>query len=293
MKQYKIFAPTTIICTNCSQAGHQSKQCPQPIISYGVIIFRIKGDWNQTEALLQGGVTGMESVRPQLEYLLIQRRDSIGFIEIMRGKYRLTDKEYIKQHLAGMTGEEREKLLTKSFDELWEALWGAPQEGSHAYRNEKEQAKHKLEALHPSLAELIQESGPAWDTPEWGFPKGRRDMGESEYACAMRELWEETNIMEKDIVPIRNMEPIRELFVGTNSIQYCHKYYLAYAPTGVGEESLDSAAAQNEHIKREVGRVQWLSYDDAMTQIRPDNIEKRQVLLRVHKLLQTYCPLRY
>jgi len=235
----------------------------------------------------------MESVRPQLEYLLIQRCDSIGFIEIMRGKYRLTDREYIKQHLAGMTGEEREKLLTNPFDELWEDLWGAPQEGSHAYRNEKEQAKHKLEALHPSLAELIQESGPAWPTPEWGFPKGRRDMGESEYACAMRELWEETNIMEKDIVPIRNMEPIRELFVGTNSIQYCHKYYLAYAPAGVGEESLDVAAEHNEHIKREVGLVQWLSYDDAMTQIRPDNVEKRQVLLRVHKLLQTYCPLRH
>jgi 8-oxo-dGTP pyrophosphatase MutT (NUDIX family) len=251
----------------------------------------VAGAWNQAEALLQGGLTGLEGVRPQIEYLLIQRRDSIGFIEVMRGKYRLSDRDYIKQHLTGMTGEEREKLLTKPFDELWESLWGPPQEGSHAYRNEKEQAKQKLEALRPLLAELIAECPTAWATPEWGFPKGRRDMGESEYTCAMREMWEETNILEKNIIPIRNMEPIRETFNGTNGIRYCHKYYIAYAPAGIGEETLDVAAEHNEHIKREVSRIQWLPYEDALSKIRPENPEKRQVLLRVSKLLQTYCPL--
>lgn len=290
MKQYNLFSASTI-CANCSYSGHQSKQCPQPITSYGVILFRVKGEWNQAEALLHGGTTGLEAVQSKIEYLLIQRRDSIGFIEIMRGKYRIADREYVKQHLTGMTGEERDKLKTTAFDELWESLWGPPQEGSHAYRNEKEQAKHKLEALRPFLEELIGECPSAWATPEWGFPKGRRDMGETEYACAMREMWEETNIAEKNIMSIRNMEPIKELFQGTNSIRYCHKYYLAYAPAGVGEESIDVAAEHNTHIKREVSRVQWLSYDDAIAHIRPDNVEKRQVLLRVHKLLQTYCPL--
>jgi len=290
MKQYNLFSASTI-CTNCSYSGHQSKQCPQPITSYGVILFRIRDKWNQAEALLQGGVTGLEAVQSKLEYLLIQRRDTIGFIEIMRGKYRITDREYVKQHLTCMTGEEREKLKTKPFDELWESLWGPPQEGSHAYRNEKEQAKQKLEALRPALEELIAECPPPWLTPEWGFPKGRRDMGESEYACAMREMWEETNILEKDVVSVRNMEPIKELFHGTNSIRYCHKYYLAFAPAGVGEETLEAAAEHNKHIKREVSRVQWLSYDEAIAHIRPENAEKRQVLLRVHKLLQNYCPL--
>jgi 8-oxo-dGTP pyrophosphatase MutT (NUDIX family) len=296
MKQYKIFSPSAQICTNCSQAGHQSKQCPQPITSYGVIIFRVKGStWNQAEALVQTdrtNLTGLEGVQINIEYLLIQRKDSIGFIEIMRGKYRTTDREYIKQHLAGMTGEEREKLLTQSFDTLWEGLWGPPQEGTHAYRNEKEQARQKLEALRPELEGLISECPPPWPTPEWGFPKGRKDIGESEYACAMRELWEETNIMERQILTARNMEPIKEIFFGTNGVQYCHKYYIAHAPLGVGEESIEDAAKTNEHIRREVGRVQWFSYADAVEHIRPDNPEKRQVLLRVQKLLQTYCPLQ-
>ena len=281
-----------MICTNCSIYGHQSKQCPSPITSYGVILFRVKGEWNQAEALASSDRTSIGIEQSLLEYLLIQRRDSIGFIEVMRGKYRLTDHEYIKQHLSGMTGEEREKLLTQPFDLLWESLWGTPQEGSHAYKNEKEQAKQKLEALRPSLELLIKESGPAWATPEWGFPKGRRDINEFDYACAMRELWEETNINEHTISPIRNMEPIEELFVGTNGVHYCHKYYVAYAPSGVGEESIEAASMTNEHIKREVSSIKWLGLDDAIEHIRSDNIQKREVLLRVNKILQTYCPLR-
>lgn len=293
MKPYKVFSPTIIICTNCSQQGHLSKQCPHPITSYGVILFRIKGGWNQAVALLQDNTTGMESIHDRLEYLLIQRRDSIGFIEIMRGKYRITDTEYIKIHINGMTDEEKHNLLTISFDELWEKLWGIPSDSSHAYRHEKDQAKQKLEALHPSLEKLISECDSSWKTPEWGFPKGRRDIGESEYTCAIRELWEETNVFEKDIVPVRNMEPIQEVFNGTNNIKYCHKYYIAYAPEGVGEESLEDASKKNIHIKREISSIQWLSFADAIEHIRPDNVEKRQVLFRVHKLFQQFCPLAF
>lgn len=291
MRQYKLFSPTTIICTNCSQPGHLSKLCHQPITSYGVILFRVRGGWSQAEALLQGSVTGLEGLQSNLEYLLIQRKDTIAFIEIMRGKYRTTDHDYIKQHLSHTTVEEREKLLTQDFDTLWESLWGPPQEGSHNYKNEKEQARQKLDALRPIIGTLIKESGEPWDTPEWGFPKGRRENGESEYGCAMRELWEETNIRENEIYPIRNMEPIRELFYGTNGIQYSHKYYMAYTPVGLGEEPIEIAAQSNKHIEQEVRAMKWMTFDEAIKHIRPENPEKRQVLLRVHKLLQKYCPL--
>jgi 8-oxo-dGTP pyrophosphatase MutT (NUDIX family) len=291
MKQYKLFSPTTMICTNCSQTGHQSKQCPQPITSYGVIVFRVKGGWKQTEALLGGALTGVENLLPKIEYLLIQRRDTIAFIELMRGKYRIIDKEYIKQLIGCMTIDEHAKLKTYPFDLLWEGLWGPPIEGSHAYRNEKEQAKQKFESITELIEEFIKECEDPWKCAEWGFPKGRRDIGESEYACAMRELWEETNILEKNIYPIRNMDPMRELFYGTNGVQYCHKYYIAYAPEGVGEDTIEIASQTNQHIKREVGQVKWFPLDEAIQVIRPENTEKRQLLLRVQKILQSYCPL--
>ena len=299
-KYTSFFSPNTVICCNCSTAGHTSKQCPKPITSYGVILFRAPL-WNQADALTRGSITGLESGTGKglaIEYLLIQRRDSIGFIEIMRGKYKLTDTEYIVQQLAGTTQGEREKLIREPFHTLWENLWGPPQEGGHAYRHEKEQARQKLEALRiasPSLEELIAQAGPAWATPEWGFPKGRRDMNESEFACAMREMWEETNIHEKDIVVVRGIEPLEEVFTGSNHVTYLHKYYIGYiaqdASKGSGEIDIQSAGMTNEHIQREIGAIRWCSIEEGIAHIRPENREKRQVLLRTHNLLQTYCPL--
>ena len=107
----------------------------------------------------------------------------------------------------------------------------------------------------------------------------------------MREMWEETNIKESELILIRNMDPITESFVGSNGISYCHKYFIAYAPQGVGEESLDAASQANEHIKREVGDFKWLAIDKAVEKIRSTNTEKRAVLLRIHGLLKKYCPL--
>ncbi len=297
-KYTSFFSTNTVICCNCSTPGHTSKQCPKPITSYGVILFR-SPSWNQAAALVRGSSTGLDPVAPgkgpAIEYLLIQRRDSIGFIEILRGKYKLSDTEYIVQQLGGTTLAEREKLLHESFHTLWENVWGPPQEGGHAYRHEKEQARQKLEALRvasPSLQELIALAGPAWATPEWGFPKGRRDMNESEFGCAMREMWEETNIQEKDIAVVRGIEPLEEVFTGSNHVTYLHKYYIGYAThDGNGGVDIEAAAAMNEHIQREIGAIRWCSLEEGLSLIRPENREKRQVLLRTHNLLQTYCPL--
>ena len=84
-------------------------------------------------------MTGIECVAKSIEYLLIQRRDSIGFIELIRGKYKVNDYDYINKNIAGMTAAEREKIRTMSFDELWESLWGPSKDGFHAYKHEKEQ----------------------------------------------------------------------------------------------------------------------------------------------------------
>ena len=226
---------------------------------------------------------------------MIQRKDSIGFVEIMRGKYKLTDIDYIRNQIAGMTALERERLITMSFDDLWEGLWGPPQSGIHAYRNERDHARGKLEALRtgsPSLEQLIREAPPAQPSPEWGFPKGRREVNESEYSCAMRELWEETNIRERDILPIRNVDPISETFFGSNQVHYCHKYFLAYAPPGVGDESFQTILEKNPHIAREIGSIEWMPLSKALDSIRAENVEKKELLLRVSSLLRNYCPLR-
>jgi 8-oxo-dGTP pyrophosphatase MutT (NUDIX family) len=287
---------SSIVCANCSGIGHTSKQCPQPITSYGVILFRPKDpSWNQTERLVVE-----DDSRPAMEFLLIQRRDSIGFVEIMRGKYKVQDRAYIQHQLTGTTAAERQRLLTLPFDTLWLELWGPPQEGGHAYRSEREQARGKLEALRahaedgrPSLLEelLASAGGPA-ETPEWGFPKGRRELHEREYACAMREMWEETNISEKEILPVRGMEPIAETFLGSNGVTYCHKYFLACVPAGIGSTDMEVAARNNAHIRREVGALAWCSEEEALHHFRGGHAEKVELMRKVVRLLNTYYPLQ-
>ncbi len=280
----------TPVCTNCSETGHSSKSCAHPITSFGTILFRIKGGNAQAESLARTNVaTGLEGALDRLEFLLIQRRDSLGFIDILRGKYRLGDTAYISQQLRGMTGTEQKKLLTEPFDSLWEGLWGPPTDGA-AYRHEKEQSRVKLEHLRSSgaLAEMLSAVNHSYETPEWGFPKGRREAHETEYACALRETWEETGLSEKDLVPIKNLEPIRELFFGSNNIQYCHKYFVLYVP----EERPIGLDPTNEHMRREVGDIRWCSVEEGLRLIRPENTEKREVLNRVSRLLRSYCPLK-
>jgi 8-oxo-dGTP pyrophosphatase MutT (NUDIX family) len=234
--------------------------------------------------------TGLEGALDRLEFLLIQRRDSLGFIDILRGKYRLGDTAYISQQLRGMTGTEQAKLLAEPFDSLWEGLWGPSADGGTSYRHEKEQSRAKLEQLRASgdLAKMLAAVGQPYETPEWGFPKGRREAYETEYACALRETWEETGLSEKDLVPIKNLEPIRELFFGSNNIQYCHKYFVLYMP----EERPIALDPANEHMRREVGDIRWCSVEEGLRLIRPENTEKREVLNRVSRLLRNYCPLK-
>jgi 8-oxo-dGTP pyrophosphatase MutT (NUDIX family) len=283
-----------IYCTNCGQPGHMTKQCTDPITSFGAIVFRIRGDWNQAKSLLSSdsAITGLETVpNSNIEFLLIQRRDSLGFIDIVRGKYKHDDYDYIKQQVRGMTLLERERILMTPFDTLWEDLWGPPVEGSNHYRSEKEVSRIKLEKLRsgtPSLESIIQETMQIWLTPEWGFPKGRRDVGESEYACALRELKEETGLTECDIIPVKNMHTISELFFGSNRIQYCHKYYVFFAP----DEKDIVYDKTNSHMRQEIGDLRWCSVNEGLQLIRTDNSEKREILLRVNNFLKKYCPLR-
>jgi hypothetical protein len=46
----------------------------------------------------------------------------------------------------------------------------------------------------------------------------------------------------------------------------------------------------NEHMKREIGDIGWFSLDAALAKIRDENIEKKEVLLRVTTILRNFCP---
>ena len=173
-------------------------------------------------------------------------------------------------------------------------MWGLNH--SHLYKNEYEIAKGKWETIHSGVTDvngkfwtiddIIASAPPPQESPEWGFPKGRRDSQESDYVCAMREMYEETGVTEDDVIPIQNIDPLTESFFGSNHVHYCHKYYIVWVPDTVSIKYDES----NEHMKREIGDLQWFSLEEGLKHIRPENVEKKEVLLRAASLFRNLCP---
>ena len=54
-----------------------------------------------------------------LYFLLIQRKDSIAYVEFIRGKYNVYEEDYICKLLRGMTQKEQQQIISLTFDELW------------------------------------------------------------------------------------------------------------------------------------------------------------------------------
>lgn len=226
----------------------------------------------------------------QVEVLLIQRRDTLGYVEFMRGKYLVGNVDYIMSLFNQMTVSELERLEAYDFETLWNALWN--NQISRQYRQEYEAALAKYNSLvaggedtHGKTLEwYIEHANREWITPEWGFPKGRRGNRESEISCALREFTEETGLDETQCNLVKNLLPIEENFLGGNRIQYRHRYYLAYCKQTT-EVCIDIS---NTIMNREIGDIGWFTFEKAMGLIRPYNIEKRQILSTAETILTNY-----
>jgi hypothetical protein len=251
-------------CNNCGKNGHIFQNCKKPIISSGIISFTYFED--------------------ELKYLLICRKDSLGFVDFIRGKYNLNNYNHISKLIDEMTNNEKNLLLTKKFEELWYYLWG--NFVGNQYRGEKKISKEKFNKLKEgfsteySLQQLIENSETSWEDPEWGFPKGRRNNCENDISCAIREYIEETGHTKSCFEIIQNILPYEEIFTGSNFKSYKHKYYLAYVK--------NNKVNNNNYQKSEVSKIRWCTFEEIIQLIRPYSLEKIKIIENVHKTLNNF-----
>ena len=254
-------------CLNCGKTGHYNYQCKLPIISIGVILFT-----------LDNGI---------LKYLIIKRKDTLGYVDFMRGKYSLTNISGIMGMLNEMTVLERNTLLVKSFDELWCGLWNTT--SGSKYRGEESSARDRFSQIingviinnkSYTLKSLIENCSCNWEEAEWGFPKGRREINERDLQCGMRECMEETGYNVASINIIQNLIPYDELFIGSNYKGYKHRYYVGYIDK--------NSKPDKPYQASEVSDMLWLSYEDIVKKFRPYNLEKLEILDKVNTVLTRY-----
>ena len=254
-------------CGNCGKKGHVYRKCLAPITSLGVIVYK-KNDNNKRE------------------YLMIRRRDTLGFVEFMRGKYNLSNCSYVYELFSIMTESERVRLVERDFDVLWNELW--MNKNTRQYHNEYENSKKKFNKLKRGFftkldnetnefisLDIIHKNEPIkWQEPEWGFPKGRRMLKESDIECATREFREETGLEDTDYTICEELGRIEETFYGTNNIRYRHIYFIGMW-NSTKEVTVDKT---NFSQVSEIGNIAWFPYNIAHNKIRSYNWEKKRLL---------------
>jgi len=257
-----------ILCNNCGKNGHLFHQCKLPITSYGIILARSSGEG--------------------LQFLMIRRKDSFGYIDFIRGKYSPYNIDQVKNCINEMSIQEKERLLVEPFEKLWRMMWG--ETSCMQYRNEESTSLKKFETINSgvivnnvvvTLHDLINTSTTNWCETEWEFPKGRRNYQEKDLECALREFEEETGYSREDVNVIENILPFEEIYIGSNHKSYKHKYFLAYM-----NETIDNL--QN-YQKTEVSKLEWKTIDECLLSIRPYNLEKIKIIKNVHEILKEYA----
>jgi len=271
-------------CTNCGLNGHIFRNCSAPVTSYGIIAMRYVDD-SFMSSLYSKSIpvtNGIDSI----QFILIQRKDSLSFIEFIRGKYSQYNDVYICKLLHNMTQDEQQRILTQTFEELWNDIWGKSII-MRSHKNDYDASEKRFQQILHKLPQLIKENPTEWVEPEWGFPKGRRNPYETDISCAIREFQEETGLHRSSFSILQNINAISETFTGSNNVHYCHKYYFALCNRTVEVEMNDN----NVHMTREIGAIKWCSFDEAFARIRADNTEKREILLKAARMLKMFHPI--
>jgi hypothetical protein len=115
----------------------------------------------------------------KIKILMVRRKQSLNYIEFVRGKYDLYNIQHLAKIFSLMTREENLKILSSNFDELWNEIWKETAK-SKIYQKEFNLSKLKFEELKENnFFNLLEDSKLSqYNEPEWGFPKGRRNSNE-------------------------------------------------------------------------------------------------------------------
>ena len=124
------------------------------------------------------------------KYLLICRRNTIGMVEFLRGKYVYSDIEYLTKLFDVMTISEIDLISNNNFEFLWEYIWMDKKFNKITSKiqkdyNSAEQKFNKIKegyninGVFINIKSLLHNSKSRYFEQEWGFPKGKQNVIES------------------------------------------------------------------------------------------------------------------
>lgn len=281
-----------LYCSNCGKYGHKYIKCNEPITSIGIIAIRLKNNQNYENFIklfseiknynvIKGNTVSynllleVEKWKDKIEFLMIRRKKTLGYLEFMRGRYEIKDILHLTHLIEQMTTEEINDIIKYDFEYLWKDLWKTNAENKF-YKSEFDSSQIKFNKFKRNnmMINICKKIDLKYSTPEWGFPKGRRNFLEKNIDCAIREFQEETGLSENDYHIFENISPLSEVFHGTNDILYKHIYYIAICKPNT-EVSIDKS---NLLQYEEIGDIGWFNYNKCCDLIRKYHNERQKVL---------------
>lgn len=279
-----------IFCCNCGKYGHKYAKCIEPITSLGIIAIKIMNNdkydkfltflnSNLLFNLLKSNTTNnnillkINSYFDELKFLIIRRKKTLGFIEFLRGRYDKNDINDYTKLFEQMTNEEINEIKNNKFEDIWHNMW----DNSNKFlRNDYDESFEKYCFIKKNINfdTFLDNIKVKYNTPEWGFPKGRRIYLEKNINCACREFEEETSLKSSDYNVINNIPPINEVFYGTNNVLYKHIYYFALCKNSINV-NIDK---NNLNQIEEIGDIGFFNYNDCIQKIRSYHQERLNIL---------------
>lgn len=280
-----------VYCPNCRKVGHIIRECKIPIMSYGIICIKLSDELEikpyQIDNYISKSYIDLDELNftnisklckydeymKKIKFLIVQRKHSFSYVDFMRGKYDINDDTTIKMLFSMMSNIELENIKTKTFETLWNELWGKTS-NYKIYQREFELSREKFNQLKINLDDYIDKNK-VNNSPEWGFPKGRKDKNENNIDCAIREFYEETNITKDKFKVLNKIPPLEENVQGFDNTKYKLTYYLGLLNDDV------KLSVESETQSYEIGDIKWVSIDEFVKLVRPYYEDKIKIIYKV------------
>jgi 8-oxo-dGTP pyrophosphatase MutT (NUDIX family) len=215
-----------------------------------------------------------------IKFLLVKRRNSLNYIDFIRGKYNIDDLTSIINMVNYMSTYEIELLKNNNFNKLWRDLWL-----KNAYKKKylDEMKKSNIKFDYLKSINFFDNLTSEYSSTEWEIPKGGKNYNETNLNCAIRELKEETSLDKDNYQIIKCLEPIHDIFLGTNNKKYRHIFYTALYNNNINN------ILTIEHSNNEIDCVKWCSWSEIIKLIRPYNNSKIKILTLLFFFIINIC----
>ena len=199
--------------------------------------------------------------------LMVCRKDTIGFMEFMKGNYSLENgNSNINEHphivdlFSMMTQEELEILMQENYDLAYKKLYGKSPKESHTHNQRERILFETNKDIWLEICKNVYKNGKGgWKEPEWGFPKGKKNKTETKIGCALRELYEETGITN-EMITIDNTSKFVEKRCEGNK-EFIYEYFIGRLCNGFNIETVTKQT-------NEISDVSLLSINECVKKIR-------------------------